>query len=101
MSKQLYNNTSQVVYDWFHKTADQVMREAGKEEARHAKETGSVDSDGNPMITVIALVKNYAAFSGAAAIIGAYTGKLLYLGTKNKYCMICARAANNKISPKS
>ncbi|CAG5056909.1 unnamed protein product [Parnassius apollo] len=51
MSKQLYNNTSQVVYDWFHKPADQVMREVGKEEARHEKEIGSVDSDGNPMIT--------------------------------------------------
>lgn len=84
------------------------MRKAGEEEAKHAKEIGSVDSDGNPMITVIAdgcwskrsFRNNYAASSGAAAIIGAYTGKLLYLGIKNKYCMICARAANNKTEPK-
>lgn len=108
MSKQLYNKTSQVVYDWFHKTAEEEMRKAGEEEAKHAKEIGSVDSDGNPMITVIAdgcwskrsFRNNYAASSGAAAIIGAYTGKLLYLGIKNKYCMICARAANNKTEPK-
>lgn len=34
-----------------------------------------------------------------AIIIGRETKKLLFLGVRNKYCSICARAANHQISP--
>ncbi|KAJ8914141.1 hypothetical protein NQ315_016219 [Exocentrus adspersus] len=39
---------------------------------------------------------NYNAASGTAVIIGKLTGKLLYLGVRNKYCSICARATNRR-----
>lgn len=107
MSKNLYAQTSKKVYEWFHKTAVEEMSKAGIEEAEHATEIGSVDCEGTPMIDVIAdgcwskrsFRNNYSASSGAAAIIGAYSGKILYLGVKNKYCIVCAKAENKKIEP--
>lgn len=107
MSKNLYAETSKKVYEWYHKTALEEMAKAGIEEAEHAKDIGRVDCEGTPMIDVIAdgcwskrsFRNNYSASSGAAAIIGAYTGKILYLGVKNKYCIVCAKAENKKIEP--
>ncbi|GBM36619.1 hypothetical protein AVEN_170785-1 [Araneus ventricosus] len=37
---------------------------------------------------------------GSAAIIGARTGKLLYLGMRNKYCATCVWAVRLNIPPK-
>lgn len=34
---------------------------------------------------------NYKALSGAAAIVGKYTNKVLWYGVRNKYCPTCAR----------
>lgn len=67
-----------------------------------------MNKDGIPIIDVIAdgcwskrsYKKNYNALSGAAAIIGKKTGKILFLGIKNKYCCICAKAAKEKMDPK-
>jgi len=38
--------------------------------------------------------QSYNAKSGVAVIIGNVTKKLLYLGVRNKYCSVCAVAAN-------
>lgn len=37
--------------------------------------------------------------SGVAAIVGGHTGKILWIGVRNKYCVICVRSANQNISP--
>jgi hypothetical protein len=39
--------------------------------------------------------------SEAASIVGHRTGKVLYMGVKNKYCMICARASHKNIRSSS
>lgn len=39
-------------------------------------------------------------YTGAAAIIGKRTGKVLFLGVKNKYCSICAQAEKKNQDPK-
>lgn len=43
--------------------------------------------------------KNFIALSGVAAIVGAHTGNILWIGIKNKYCVICVRSANKNVSP--
>lgn len=71
-----------------------IMKEGSEEEARIARENGEVDQDGIPQITVIAdgawckrsYRSAYNAHSGAAYIVGQKTGKLLYLGIRNKFC---------------
>lgn len=108
ISKRKYNKCQEKVYDWWEKTKIKSMEEAAQEEARLAIDDGCVDKDGIPMITVVAdgcwakrsYKTNYSSLSGAAAIVGHRTGKILYMGVKNKYCMMCARA-NTKKSPPS
>ena len=87
-------------------TADMI--EAGKEEKQLAVAAGETDED-VPAIHVIAdggwsmrsHQHRYSAKSGVAVIIGERTNKLLYLGVRNKFCSICAIAANRKILPQS
>lgn len=74
-----------------------TMKEAGAEEAMLAKENGEVDANGIPQVTVIAdgawckrsYRSAYNAHSGAACIVGQRTGKLLFLGIRNKFCAMC------------
>ena len=76
----------------------EVMAEAGKEEKRLAEMRGEYH-DGVPAITVIvdggwskrSHKHSYNANSGVGIIIGKETGKLLYLGVRNKYCHACAK----------
>ena len=75
------------------------MKSAGQEECRLAIERGDYHQ-GIPAITVITdggwskhkHKHPYNAKSGVAIIIGKETGKLLYIGVRNKYCSVCARA---------
>lgn len=74
------------------------MLRAGQEEKRLAIERNSYHEN-VPTITVIldggwskrSHKHSYNAKSGVAIIIGTETGKLLYLGVRNKYCQSCAR----------
>ncbi|XP_063229241.1 uncharacterized protein LOC134536049 [Bacillus rossius redtenbacheri] len=76
------------------------MKEAGKEEREQAIRNGDIDDDGIPFITVTvdggwakrSYGHNYNSSSGVAVIIGQHTGKLLFMGVRNKYCCICERA---------
>ncbi|KAL7290852.1 hypothetical protein TKK_0015585 [Trichogramma kaykai] len=43
---------------------------------------------------------NYASLSGLAVIVGMHTGKVLYVGVKNKYCAACSYAERNMVKPK-
>ena len=74
------------------------MAESGREEKRLAEEWGQYH-EGVPAITVIvdggwskrSHRHSYNADSGVAIIIGKETGKLLFIGVRNKYCTACAR----------
>lgn len=87
--------------------AEEEMCVASEEEKRLAIERGDV-INGIPHIPVItdgSWMKrsyrsgSYDSLSGAAIITGYYSQKVLFVGIRNKYCVVCARAA--KINPKA
>ena len=75
------------------------MAEAGREEKKIAEENGRFH-EGVPAITVIvdggwskcSHKHSYNAKSVVAIIIGKETGRLLFIGVRNKYCHACAFA---------
>ncbi|KAL4107279.1 hypothetical protein QTP88_017650 [Uroleucon formosanum] len=83
------------------------MKKAGDEERKMAIECRNVDSDGIPMCTVVAdgqwskrsYKTKYDALSGVATIIGLKTQKVLFVGIRNKYCIICQKynSKNEKV----
>ncbi|XP_060847479.1 uncharacterized protein LOC132927041 [Rhopalosiphum padi] len=90
-----------------HDVAEAQMKIAGDEERRLAIEAGSVDTDGIPMCTVVADGQwskrsykiKYDALSGVATIIGYRSKKVLFVGIRNRFCVICQRAKNKKLNP--
>lgn len=83
------------------------LKHAAKEEKKMAKANGDVGTYGIPEITAVcdgnwakrSYKTKYSSLSGAAAIIGYWTKKILYLVVKNKFCMVCARAENKELEP--
>lgn len=77
-------------------TSLKAMEEAGIEEGRLAREMGEVDKDGYLLISVIAdgvwckrsYKTKYDASSGVGCIVGTRTGKLLFVGIRNKYVLL-------------
>ena len=84
------------------------MNEAAEEERCAAIAEGRVNAVGIPIIDVISdgcwakrsYQKNYSSLSGAAAILGKRTNKILYIAVKNKFCCICAQAEKKTIPAK-
>ncbi|KAJ8909749.1 hypothetical protein NQ315_014018 [Exocentrus adspersus] len=76
-------------------------------ERNYALEKSNVCQDGTPWITVYvdgswskrSYGTNYNALSGMVGIIGRYTGELLFIAVRNKFCCVCARAVNKDIEP--
>ncbi|GFS76667.1 yqaJ domain-containing protein [Nephila pilipes] len=74
---------------------------AATEEKHLAVQAGEVGGDGIPMLTVVvdgcwakrSYRTNYSSLSGAAAIVGFRTKKVLYMTVRSRYCMVCSRAA--------
>jgi hypothetical protein len=99
MTAKTYQKHNKIVADRWKQTADEVMRRAAEEEAQHARAIMSIDENDVPLVPVVvdgcwskrSYNTNYNALSGAAAIIGRHTGKVLFLGVRNKYCVFCAR----------
>lgn len=106
MCNDKFKSLNNVGKDW-EDTAQEFMRRAAKEEELAAIARGDVDEDGIPFITVVvdgcwskrSYNRNFTALSGVAAIIGAYTGKVLWIDVRNKYCVICVRHANKDLEP--
>ncbi|XP_031327666.1 uncharacterized protein LOC116182986 isoform X1 [Photinus pyralis] len=100
MSHTTYSKHHNQLFSVIQTKNEELMVNAGKEEALLAKTSGEVNSKGIPIISVIvdgawskrSYRTNYNALSGVACIIGAKTKKLLYIGVRNKYCYVCARA---------
>ncbi len=98
MTKSTFIETENAIGEVWKRELLQSMAEAGKEEKRLAIERGEYH-EGVPAITVIAdggwskrsHKHSYNANSGVGIILGKETGKLLYLGVRNKYCSSCAR----------
>lgn len=108
MTEPLYQKRHNSVSNSWDKALTKSMNEAAEEEKRVALEKGRISKDGIPVIDVIvdgcwskrSYKKNYTALSGAAAIIGRETKKILFLGVKNKYCSICTQDLNKNQSPR-
>ncbi|KAF0701763.1 Uncharacterized protein FWK35_00036722, partial [Aphis craccivora] len=108
MSNKSYQKFHQFLSKQIENTAWESIELAGKEEARLAIENGDINSNGIPMITVVAdgawskrsYKRNYNAASGVACIVGYRTKKVLFVGVRNKYCSICQKSCtNNKDAP--
>lgn len=108
MTEPVYQKRHNTVSDTWDKALIKSMNEAAEEEKKIALENGSVNKDGIPIIDVVvdgcwskrSYKKNYSALSGAAAIIGRQTKKILFLGIKNKYCCICAQDLHKNRNPR-
>lgn len=109
MSFPTYQNIHEEVSQNIFSVSLEEMKKAGQEESKIAIENGDVDEQGRPLITVIAdgawskrsYKNNYNALSGVASIFGWNTKKCLFVGVKNKYCIICHRASQQNEPPRS
>nr|CAI5841795.1 unnamed protein product [Callosobruchus analis] len=98
MAKKTYGEYHEKVAELIRSSAWKSMEDAAAEEAKLAIEAGDVDINGVPCITVVAdgawakrsYNVNYGSLSGVACIIGYKTGKVLFLGVRNKYCSLCS-----------
>ena len=98
MTKKSFIDTERKIGEIWTMELQESMAEAGREEKQLAEENGSYH-EGVPKITVIvdggwckrSHKNSYNAKSGVGIIIGKATGKILYIGIRNKYCHACAR----------
>lgn len=108
MSQKIFSAKMDVINKKWEAEMLKSMSEAAEEERRLAIEEGRVNKDGIAVVDVIAdgcygkrsYKKNYSSLSGAAAIIGKRTNKILFLAIKNKYCQICSLAENKGVDAK-
>ncbi|CAH2100195.1 unnamed protein product [Euphydryas editha] len=99
-TKTTYAQVQNMVYEKWESTSVESMAAAAMRERDAAVAEGTLSKDGIPVIDVYADAcwssrsygSNYKALSGAAAIVGRRYGEVLFLGIKNKYCLVCARA---------
>ena len=105
MSKQSFMLTERQIGDWWWSSLQESMKAAGKKEKQFAIEQNSYHQ-GIPAITVIVdggwskrtHKHSYNALSGVGVIFGKHTGKLLYIGVRNKLCAACVH--NSKAQKK-
>ena len=98
MSRQSFMSTERKICEWWRDLFEQSMTSAGKAERQIAIANNSYHQ-GVPAVTVIVdggwlkrtHKHSYNAKSGVAIIIGKATGKILYMGVRNKFCSICNR----------
>ena len=101
MIKRAFIATEQAVGQAWWSALENSMKIAAEEERRHAIEQGSLH-EGVPAISVIVdggwskrtHKHTYNAKSGVGIIIGRHTRKLLHVGVRNKYCIVCSMAEN-------
>ena len=108
MTKASFVHTERDIGELWERELRESMLQAGREERQKAIEKNSFH-EGVPAITVIvdggwskrAHKHSYNAKSGVGIIIGQETGKLLYMGVRNKYCHACARKIPHQVCYKN
>ena len=108
MGKKCFTETEREIGEYWRVILEEVMIEAGKEEKRLAEMRHDYHN-GIPAITVIvdggwskrSHKHSYNAKSGVAVIFGHETGKLLYIGVRNKYCTACTQGIENHVCYKN
>ncbi|CAH1110617.1 unnamed protein product [Psylliodes chrysocephalus] len=102
MSQRLYSKVHDKISDDLEETSMQTIKDAAEEERRLAIAEGEVDKNGTPLITVVvdgswakrSYGSSYNSLSGAAAIVGFRTKKVLFFGVRNKFCTLCNFSLN-------
>ncbi|KAL4084689.1 hypothetical protein QTP88_027614 [Uroleucon formosanum] len=105
LSSNTYKKEHDKISEGYEIAATKEMELAAREEAQLAIKSGEVGADSILHISVVAdgswckrsYRTQYNSLSGAAAIIGYRTKKVLYIGIRNKYCSTCVRS--NEPSP--
>ena len=103
MTKATFISTERDIGECWKQILLSSMPEAGQEEKKIAEENGRFH-EGVPAVAVIvdegwskhSHKHSYNAKSGVAIIIGKETGKLLFIGIRNKYCHACALGGKEK-----
>ena len=104
MAKKTFIATEKKIGKWWWDLLEESMSAAGREERELAIQQNHLDNDKVPIITVVVDAgwskrthkHTYNALSGVGVIFGLQTGKLLYIGVRNKYCATCQKDANKK-----
>lgn len=108
MSSVTFKKYNDKIGEFWEQTAEDCMKKAAEEERQAAIGRGDVDEeDGIPFVSVVtdecwskrSYNKNYTALSGVASIVGAHTNKVLWIGVRNKYCVMCVRYGNKDLTP--
>ncbi|XP_071652583.1 uncharacterized protein [Temnothorax longispinosus] len=108
MAEHTYIKYREELVDSFLETAMESMKMAAEEEKQLAIEKNET-INGIPYITVVAdgswmkrsYGKAYDSLSGAGAIIGHRTRKILFVGIRNKYCTVCDVAERSHCEAKT
>ena len=109
MTKKAFMAAERRIGEWWQTLLQNSMKAAGEEEKAIALSKNPVRTQhGIPAITVIvdggwskrAHKHSYNAKSGVGIIIGKETGKILFMGIRNKYCAICSKATEEEPPPK-
>ncbi|CAG9818120.1 unnamed protein product [Phaedon cochleariae] len=104
-SPSTYNRIQDELSDIWGEIALEEMARAAEEEKRIAMECGDVTTDEIPLITVVcdgvwakrSYRSNYSSLSGAAAIVGYKTRKILYLAVSNKFGITCKKLPDDAL----
>ena len=107
MTKKSFMAAERRIGEWWWNHLQESMTSAGKLEKGIAISQNRYHQ-GVPAITVIldggwskrSHKHSYNAKSGVGIIIGKETGKILYMGVRNKYCAVCCKEKYNGNPPK-
>ena len=102
MTKRSFIAAERKIGEWWWTLLKDSMKLAGEEEKAIAINKKKYDQ-GIPAITVIVdggwskrtHKHSYNAKSGVGIIIGKETGKILFMGVRNKYCAVCSNGTDN------
>lgn len=106
MAGETFTKIEHEIGEWWGAVLKQELLAAGREERRLAIERGDYH-EGIPAITVVGdggwskrtHKHSYNALGGVAIIVGAVTGRLLFIGIRNKTCQTCTRAEGRGEEP--
>lgn len=98
MSSSAYDKQQKIVQHDVKIYSEITEKEALEEEKQIAISHNEVDVNNTPLLKVKidgswskrSFFKSFSASSGCACIVGLYTNKVIWHGTKNKYCKKCA-----------
>lgn len=106
MGGTLYDSISKLQQSDWTALAKQSALNALNEEVLLATAAGDIDAKGNALIAVIAdggwakrsYGKKFNSLSGCAVLIGVRTKKVVFFGTRSKYCHVC-KIAQSRNTP--